>query len=998
MDLKKREEILNFLLAAGVDVTSDITILFSIPFIQSIEMNEDEIASVFDFIKEMGLYKPECFSEKEASGLQENKPKENLELFVFLTNITPYQVSLFREIQNRIPGIANKKILFLAIGFNLCKHEREHGIVADSAEWYKSKANSFAKKWETIYKKTEEEFIDIYDHFLQYSLKPIPVLAKGRLRKVADTYKKFFVPNEKLFHDYCSVNKISGEPFNPWYNLKNNQNIHVRQGVSVDETIINDGAWQIREQKPTDIIRYLFYPTYKNDSAFECGFLLSSFVMESDKNSVLIYYPSPDMIISSVNKIPSERIRFIVQDEYFINAYKREFPSNIFSTPETMAESKATNILAIFQDSIKISFKEAIEIIGNNRYIQRATILVPNCVMDHQLSSTIQSISNAGFSVDRILILDTSITNSKPRKKSLLYLGRSGGSRNYLTTLYHAGYDEKEKKLFIDDKHYQSNLENVVPGMTLLGLWKNYNQEDRNDSLIKARKRSVSYAFSKEINIRYSYTVRNGIKSGIASYYSHPFNGAEKKITPSIEKGLRGAEETQFFGKLEQIPFYENVDYIIRRDIKKAYENISHELSLKSLWFIQRRELQSQDKYNEDIAKEILCRNHKIIEEMTYKEFDKEQLSKAISQITENFTQEKKQRYWDQIYLVYKQSVTSNYLPMNPILDVYQNLSNKLLKEQQEVRNALTKKQLSINEQIKLLTKRGGVSSPDWDNTSSIKTIIIAFRLFTAIPAKEMCALKWEDVVYIAEYGIYQVQITKYTNEQEQIVLYGAKEDWLRFRCIPIVPALAGILLARKKYIQNKYRIKDENIDRIPIFCETIDKRKNRQKAMPIWKINQICRDGINNLGIKEMTITLPEDDKETDLNKYRNDLFVSNFKFCGNHISKMTRGEINYLLGLTAPDTYSKHYCDYTNDAIQFSICKKIERWVSLLRFDEKEEQSAIKSMTRIKAGPYILSASINICIKIKKASKITISVNSEYGCKGTMILSDEKEVTTDD
>lgn len=997
MDLKKREEILNYLLAAGVDVTSDITILFSLPFIQSIEMNEDEIAKVFDFIKEMGLYKPECFSEKEASGLQRNKPKENLEMFYFLTNITPYQVSLFREIQNRIPGIANKKILFLAIGFNLCRHEREHGIVADSAEWYKSKSNLFAKKWETIYKKTEEEFIDIYDHFLQYSLTPIPVLAKGRLRKVADTYKKFFVPNEKLFHDYCSVNKISGEPFNPWYKLKNDQNIPVRPGVSVDETIINDGAWQIRDQKPTDIIRYLFYPTYKNDSAFECGFLLNSFIMESDKNITLIYNPSPDMIISAVNKIPSEGIRFIVQDDYFVNAYQREFPGYLFSTPETMADAKATDILAIFQDNTKISFKEAIEKIGNNRYIQRATILVPNCVMDHQISSTIQSISEAGFSVDRILILDTSITNSKPRKKSLLYLTRSCGLRNYLTTLYHAGYDEKGKKLVIDDKHYHINIEKIIPGMTLLGLWKNNNQEDRNDSLIKSRKRSASYAFSKEINIRYSYTVRNGIQSGIASYYSHPFNGAEKKITPSIEKGLRGADETQFSGKLEQIPFYENVDYIIRKDIKKAYDNIPQELSLKSLWFIQRRELQSQDKYSEAIAKELLCTNHKIIEDITYKEFDKEQLNKAISQITEKFTQEKKQRYWDQIYLVYKQAVTSNYLPMNPVLDVYQNLSNKLLKEQQEVRNALTKKQLSINEQIKLLTSRGGAVARNWDNTSSIKTIIIAFRLFTAIPAKEMCALSWEDVAYIPEYGIYQVQITKYTNDKEQIVSYGAKEDWLRFRCIPIVPALAGILLARKKYIQNKYRIKDENIDRIPIFCETIDKRKKKQKAMPIWKINQICRDGINSLGIKEMTITLPEDDTETDLNKYRNDLFVSNFKFCGNHISKMTRGEINYLLGLTAPDTYSKHYCDYTNDAIQFSITKKIERWVSLLLLEEKEDPRSAKSMTRIKTGPYIRSASINICVRIKKAAKITISVNSEYGCKGTMILGDDKEVITD-
>ena len=115
----------------------------------------------------MGLYEPECFSEKEALELQKNKPKESLELFVFLTIFAPYQVSLFKDIQKCIPGITNKQILFLAIGFNLCKREREHGFVADSAEWYKSKANSFAEKWETLYKKTEEDFIDIYDHLLQ---------------------------------------------------------------------------------------------------------------------------------------------------------------------------------------------------------------------------------------------------------------------------------------------------------------------------------------------------------------------------------------------------------------------------------------------------------------------------------------------------------------------------------------------------------------------------------------------------------------------------------------------------------------------------------------------------------------------------------------------------------------------------------------------------------------------------------------------------------------
>ena len=46
---------------------------------------------------------------------------------------------------------------------------------------------------------------------------------------------------------------------------------------------------------------------------------------------------------------------------------------------------------------------------------------------------------------------------------------------------------------------------------------------------------------------------------------------------------------------------------------------------------------------------------------------------------------------------------------------------------------------------------------------------------------------------------------------------------------------------------------------------------------------------------------------------------------------------ELNYYLGLKKPDTFSQHYCDYTNNYVQLIMAKKLDRWTEKYSNNEK-------------------------------------------------------------
>lgn len=115
-----------------------------------------------------------------------------------------------------------------------------------------------------------------------------------------------------------------------------------------------------------------------------------------------------------------------------------------------------------------------------------------------------------------------------------------------------------------------------------------------------------------------------------------------------------------------------------------------------------------------------------------------------------------------------------------------------------------------------------------------------------------------------------------------------------------------------------------------------------------------------------------------------------------------MTLGEVSYILGLVPRDTFSKHYCDYTNPFLQIKLVEKLNDWVSLYKKREGEPK-VIKGTTQsdvsgrnITIDPYnsgCTSGQLLISVNNKCISDIEVTVTGNRGIKGTATIYEENK-----
>lgn len=151
------------------------------------------------------------------------------------------------------------------------------------------------------------------------------------------------------------------------------------------------------------------------------------------------------------------------------------------------------------------------------------------------------------------------------------------------------------------------------------------------------------------------------------------------------------------------------------------------------------------------------------------------------------------------------------------------------------------------------------------------------------------------------------------------------------------------MLNERREYLRAKTGKTNAELDKYPIITNG-DEQGSVMEYCKISTASAVCKKLIEIADIPELLLTLPdlENDLVTDINKYYGDIFFMNFKYRANHLSGMTRGEINYILGVSPPDTFSQHYCDYSNDFVQFGMVKKLERWTSLYSLPASKSTNA--------------------------------------------------------
>ena len=816
------------------------------------------------------------------------------------------------------------------------------------------------------------DFFGLHQTHFPYHRKQEVIPAK--IKTVMNQFSKWHYDHTLLFHYYCDLIGVTEKSFTLWSDMKFSKGVPAVSGIAVDETLLEQYVWTIRKVPADQLISLLFFSNGKNLSAYELGFIVPT-ILESSPENTYVFNPSPYIIQDTTGKCRG----YIVWDEYSCRAYANQFTTDIFHSYSALSKVESgSRIVALLKDNNDIT---AVQSLISNIAIDEFVVSVPVCQFKKHREFFLNATKEAGLSLQGIMLIDTNIIPSNPKKHMVLCYNHKNPQDIIpvrILSLVNSEMIIHPEEYTVTDKYLYSGVMTINDVLRI------------NTPVKEKKKRNAPYEywFSSEIRIQYRIRNKKGKNIAIVSYDSIPdSSGRSRKLSRNIEKGLRFTDEDDLKHRLSKTLLLDELYQIITRDIKQNYTGSYVSLTLKSLWYIKISALRTFNTYDETLWITLFETNSDV-PKLTYTDFLSGHNISVLEDYLNGMDSQSKKSYLIQFSLLFDTLINDKEFRYNPFKGMLSDIDNRMSAEQYEVRNALVKKNLSISQQINLL--QNTCHSESWEHSESFKTLIIFFRLFTAIPIREMVALNWNNLKYVDEYRFYQIQIVMRIDSDKKTV-YGMKDDLKRLRLIPLVPILSRMLFVRKNRWMHKYNLTEEQMSDIPIFCESYDRRRKHQQIMKYDTINRICRDALSTLNIPRLEVRLPGD-KElvTDLNRYYSDIFLSNFRYHANHTCLMNRGEINYLLGIEQEDTYAKHYCDFTNDAIQFQMQRKLIRWIVLLLSSNNDTDKINPGY--VQCTEYRISPS--------KVETILIQIRSQYGATAKIITfkNKRKDEPTDD
>ena len=217
--------------------------------------------------------------------------------------------------------------------------------------------------------------------------------------------------------------------------------------------------------------------------------------------------------------------------------------------------------------------------------------------------------------------------------------------------------------------------------------------------------------------------------------------------------------------------------------------------------------------------------------------------------------------------------------------------------------------------------------------------VAAAISFFTGLSNNEIAGLQWDDIKSIKYQKTYHyIAVYKVRNPGKLDAEPLSITHKEKYRRVPIVNELEIILDQYRKYIEREIGKTRQNDY---IICD-IEKTKNdaNHEIVPcrVSDISQ-AKDDVERkvhkeplrLGIKKKGSGSSETDYE-DI-EYYGDRYRINFEYRMLQTCSMSLGEVNYILGRQQVDTYSKHYCDFTNGMVLMEMTEELERWASRFR-----------------------------------------------------------------
>ena len=933
---------------------------------------------------------------------------------LFYETFVPFLVADWDRLVSIFPKGHHKKLAYVLYLILRSAKESHLPIV----EIDKPKIESFYEENKELYHSldiSKETFVHCWQAVYDIHMPELKGTVSPKLVDTIRFYRQHKVSGLQLVANYCQYNKHRTQiedAFNPWLEfqqaIKGKQN--ATEGISITESTFNM-VEDIRNERPSDVIRAALYPfpalfgrrpdlRVRNnyDGKFECSFFLQQlekFAMNASQ--VLIINPGPDFLLtwSQIAKKYACKCCVAVPNIYVASAYRMEFKNLQFCIFSDIANyAKMFDLVAIVSPFTEEEFNIG-TMLSAGKDNAKFIALLPQTFISASEDNICALLQDQGYLPDKIIAIASNATVTHPRKKMLLFAGRDIDP-NAPIPIFFTQCDESASNLIVKKEYIQATQQQLKKPTTLVKLRNAFEKAKIDPDSVKHRKRPSVYSFSNEISLFYTvHRDKYDVYVGEAYYRGRTCcentNGGQVWNSPATQKGLRCKDREAVIGKLESVPFLDSIYPYIVGDILDYYNKHIGQCSLKTIWFCCRSRLLARRDYRDEIARNILFRSgENALSALCPANAGDEDYRNAMQAvIPEDSVAIAK--YWHQLNIIMKVAVESGFISTNPISALLPEISNRASKELRNLRNMLTKKTLTSEEEARILAYVREESETDFGPRKALRyeedsTLLLGpIQLFTGMSTREACALTWGDFQSLPGLNTHRLLVYKFLSN-EGAVIYHAESTTCRK--VPVAPLLADMLKSRKTYLQAMCGFTEAELQHLPIIMPNNKKTLAALSKPPFCKYDaaiRVCRSLIEKANIPTQELVLPGDgDKEVvvDMNKYQGDIFYSNFKHRANHTCAFNRGELSYVVGNKAPDTFSQHYCDYTNDLVQYGMVQKLNRWTHT---HETGVQNTVQSTSEV--STFTHKTAVHSDRKKNHFNAISITLSSAQEVPGSYI-----------
>lgn len=817
------------------------------------------------------------------------------------------------------------------------------------------------------------------DEFIEYWYAVHTLDAEHTMRKrqkvenAVKIYRKYKAPLSMLLEQYAQANHFTPKELrraNPWeYAQKNLQTVVQESGMAVDEKLFNEAAYLISREAPTEVIHSVFFKN-RDDSPMESALLQSEIRrLMPQSHNILIVNPSASFLDEfesrfenyglKSNESAKRNIVFAVRDDIVAFLYAKQFPHyHIIRIDDLSQEQSGYDLVVVLaRDNELPPLWQSLPLCTEYGSV---ILFVPQTTLTDNDAKLYHMMQQNQIYADWILDVPTSLTKSEPRKKLVMLARRGKVFEGRKINLLQASVSLNKNCFTLSKEQVAIPAEALNRGLTIVKL-RQLAKELKHTGVLKPSKECQIYDFSEEIKICFYWVKVKGKLDRARAYYRNIYRPKEdaeriKGKRPNdikTEKGLRGKTEAEILVKLEQVAMYDEYYDLIVDDIKNYYSEDYSRLTLKTMWFCCRSELLTKISYDDSVAKELFCGLNQNLSCLISGDCKPDDIAAAL----ESFYGENGagKKIWIQLNMIYQTAVEQGLLAKNPLATMLHVIREAYREKLSQLNSALKRSSFLDDEESRMVEfmrenvpvkGRKGLCAPRY--VAESKWLVGAFSLFSGIPIREICPLRWGDLSHIGNLEEMKLSITKHLNSKEEIISnvnYGNK---VHFRKIAVDLILSRMLMDRKEFLINHCGYTEESLATLPILleCEPIGRGKKNLKMVTVDTARKVNRKLLEEAKIPQEIISLLDGEArfDVDLNSYRTDLFAANYRYKVYHNCGFTVGELCHSVGNKSVDTFDRHYCDYSNDFLLYDMIHKMYRWTYVY-----DEENQIKKKYRI-------------------------------------------------